>query len=112
MHVDYVREVYYKLKNQKLCEPFADLEILKRLATDELVDLAHKQGNEKVRSICETMMKSKGYRLAGEGHKKITDKQQFAIAFFLLETFGTAKRVIAEAFNINEEDVDLKEDEK
>lgn len=108
MHKDYAREIYHRLKNPRSVEPLQDLDILCRLATDQFIDFAEIQGNEKITSICKTMKESYGYGTNScFRQKKITDKQRFAVAKFLLERFGNAKKVISLVYNISESEVDL-----
>lgn len=98
MHIDYAREVveYHE-------DDFDDhnLTILKSLAPEtEVIRVAESFGNEKISSICATMRDAQKSK-----YKKITDKQRYAVAAFLLEQFGTARAVLAKAFNTTESDM-------
>lgn len=105
MHKDYAIEVYNSLKNPVSVKPLDDLSILKKLVTDEIVDFAKTLGDEKISSICSSVQESYGYRYnSGKIRKRITDKQQFAIASFLIEKFGSTKNVICSVFNVGEND--------
>ncbi len=97
MHIDYAKEsVAFTTKNGA-----SDVVAIRTIAVDEIVDLAEKVGSEKIQSIAATMKQSKGYRYVS-GHKKITIKQQQAVAEFLVEMFGSAEKVIEAAFNKSE----------
>lgn len=106
MHVDYVFEIYVKHKFPAHVDAFDDLTILKLLALDDFVDYCSIEGDEFVKSVAETMKISAGYRNNGSKiRKKITDKQKFVIANFLLNKFKTASCAIANIFNIEEESI-------
>ena len=103
MHVDYVVENYKKMKFPKFADPFTDLQILKALCTDEFVDFCAIHGDDKIKSIAETMKISFGYRIVSiKQRKKITEKQKFSLAFFLIEKFGNAKDCILNVYKIND----------
>lgn len=106
MHVDYVCKIYIKHKFPKHADAFDDLTILKILAIDDFVDYCGIHGDEFVKSVSETMKVSAGYRNNGSKiRKKITDKQKFVIANFLLNKFNTASCAIANVFNIEEDSI-------
>ena len=111
MHIDYVREQYHTLKNPKHMDPFSDIEFLCQLCTDEFVDHAKEIGDQKIKSICETMQESSGYGLNPRSYKRITRKQQYCVSKFLIEEYSDAKTVISKVYDINVDDVDLTEKE-
>lgn len=55
MHIDFVRETYHQLKFPKYVDPMPDLHILQRLTEDDFIDYCSGHGDEKIKSISETM---------------------------------------------------------
>lgn len=94
MHIDYAKESAEKV----ISSGYSETAAVRTIAVDEIVDLAAKVGSDKVKSIAETMKKSKGYRRV-TGHKKITMAQQQAVADFLIAQYGTAEKVIEAAYS-------------
>jgi len=94
MHIDFAKEVYESNKNQKYCAPVSDQHILEILAIDQMLDLCVKIGDEKIQTIAKSMKEAENNR-----YKKVTEKQKYAIAKFLLDNFHDAKEAIAAAFN-------------
>lgn len=102
MHVDYAIEQYKKLKFPKFVNAKKDIDILVLLAKDEIVDYCEKNGNEKIQSVAKTMKESYGYRSNSCFiKKKITEKQRYVIAEFLIEKFSTAKDAICEIYGVD-----------
>ncbi len=95
MHIDYAREVveYHEDNYDE-----HNMTILKSMcAESEVMKIAESMGVEKVFSICKTMREATHSR-----YNKITDKQRHAVAAALLEKYGTARAVLALAFNKTE----------
>lgn len=102
MHIEYAKESYDRQKNQKHVLPMSDLTILKHLAMDQVLDLAENVGDDKTKSIAQTMKETaKG----NHRYRKVTDAQRTAVAAFLLQKYQTAKAVLAAAFNVPESEM-------
>lgn len=81
---------------------------------EPLLALAEAVGDDYTRSICSSVRSGRiadesarrqGYVLGGRRKSHITDKQRQLLAAALLERYGTARAIVAAAWNIGEADV-------
>ena len=101
MHIDYAKETieYYERNFANY-----DMMVLESFCVEpEFLAVAISFGDKKITGICETIKEIQdGY---GSRYRKITSKQRYALAKFLLDNLGSAKSVIAKAFNTTVNDM-------
>ena len=100
MHIDYIKEMVERVENDSF-QKGDPIVILMNVAEDkDILDLIAKVGDEKHRSIAETMTAAKA---SGNKYRKVTLNQKRAIAQHLLELFGSARAALAAAFETTEQ---------
>ena len=101
MHIDYAIEVIeYHERNFPRNH---NETIVRALCTEsELLKLAIALNDEKITGICATVKEIKSSR-----HRRVTDKQIGALQGALLKKYGTARAIIAAAFNVNADELKL-----
>ena len=99
MHIDYAREMVERVENDTFLK--GDQRYMIKSVADEreILALVEKVGDAKHAEIAATMREIKKN---GGRYRKVTDKQKTAVALFLLEKFGTARAVLAAAFDKTE----------
>jgi hypothetical protein len=94
MHIDYVNEVIeYQRKIGN-----SEQQMLEFLCNDEFVDFAAKSEDGKISGIAKDMQKCKEYRNGQDTRKRMTSKQKYAIANYLLTKYSNIENVVKEVF--------------